>query len=114
MTERITIGLQKAAVTLADSRDYRSAAEQLNVSEAELRTQIAALEEALSLKVFSVDGQHVEVTAAGRIVRRCVPNFPGDTKPRSALNPGQDRKTRLFAIHRIGDECPHSVARRNP
>lgn len=67
MTERITIGLQKAAVTLADSRDYRSAAEQLNVSEAELRTQIAALEEALSLKVFSVDGQHVEVTAAGAL-----------------------------------------------
>jgi DNA-binding transcriptional LysR family regulator len=67
MIERITIGLQRAAVILADSRSYGSAAEQLNISEAELRTQIAELEKTLSFEVFRVNGQAIEVTDAGAL-----------------------------------------------
>jgi DNA-binding transcriptional LysR family regulator len=67
MIERITIGLQRAAVILADSRSYGSAAEQLNISEAELRTQIAELEKTLSFEVFRVNGQAIEVRDAGAL-----------------------------------------------
>lgn len=67
MIERITIGLQRAAVILADSRSYGSAAEQLNIREAELRTQIAELEKSLSFEVFSINGQDIEVTDAGAL-----------------------------------------------
>ena len=67
MIERITIGLQRAAVILADSRSYGSTAEQLNISEAELRTQIAELEKTLSFEVFRVNGQAIAVTDAGAL-----------------------------------------------
>jgi DNA-binding transcriptional LysR family regulator len=67
MTERITIRLQRAAVTLADSLDYGSAVERLNISESELAGEIAELERSLNLKVFGTNGRQVEVTDAGAL-----------------------------------------------
>ena len=67
MIERITILLQRAAVILADSRSYGSAAEQLNIRGAELRTQIAELEKSLGFEVFSINGQDIKVTDAGAL-----------------------------------------------
>jgi DNA-binding transcriptional LysR family regulator len=66
MPERITITLQRAAVQLADSLTYSSAAERLHISEAGLQSQIAELERTLSFEIFKTNGQHVEVTDAGR------------------------------------------------
>ncbi|MDE1162316.1 MAG: LysR family transcriptional regulator [Acidobacteriaceae bacterium] len=70
MAEYITITLKRAAVVLADELDYPRAAEKLNISCAELREQISALEAQLCLHIFTSRERGIELTEEGQILIR--------------------------------------------
>ncbi len=76
MSESIDIDMKRAAIALADELDYARAAEKLNITGAELRRQIAALETLLCLQMFEPRQRKVELTADGqflvRLFRRAV------------------------------------------
>ncbi len=70
MPESISIGLKRAAIALAEQLDYVRAAEQLNLSSAELRKQIAALETLRCLRIFKPRRRKVELTEEGQFLTR--------------------------------------------
>ncbi len=68
MPESIPIGLKRAAIALAEQLDYARAAEQLNLSSAELRKQVSALETLLCLCIFKPRQKKVEPTEDGQFL----------------------------------------------
>ncbi len=70
MSESIDIGMKRAAIALADELDYARAAEKLNITSAELRKQIAALEALLCLQIFEPRQRKVELTSDGQFLLR--------------------------------------------
>lgn len=70
MSESISIDLKRAAIALAEQLDYARAAEQLNLSPAELRKQVSALETLLCLRIFKPRQKKVETTEEGRFLIR--------------------------------------------
>ena len=70
MPESISIDLKRAAIALAEELDYARAAEQLNITSAELRRQISALETLLCLRIFKPRQKKVEPTEDGQFLIR--------------------------------------------
>lgn len=70
MSESISIDQKRAAIALADELDYARAAEQLNITSAELRRQISVLESLLCLRLFKPRQKKVETTEEGRFLIR--------------------------------------------
>lgn len=68
MSESISIDLKRAAIALAEQLDYARAAEQLNITSAELRKQVSALETLLCLLIFKPRQKKVEPTEDGRFL----------------------------------------------
>ncbi len=68
MSESISIDLKRAAIALAEQLDYARAAEQLNITSAELRKQVSALETLLCLRIFKPRQRKVETTEEGRFL----------------------------------------------
>jgi DNA-binding transcriptional LysR family regulator len=68
VSESISIGLKRAAIVLAEQLDYARAAQQLNLSSAELRKQVFALETLLCLDLFKPRQRKVELTDEGRFL----------------------------------------------
>lgn len=56
------------AVAVADSLNFRKAAERCNVSQPSLSAQLAALEDALGVQLFERDRHHVLLTHAGQML----------------------------------------------
>jgi DNA-binding transcriptional LysR family regulator len=90
--ESISIDLKRAAIALAEEWDYARAAEQLNITSAELRKQVSALETLLCLRIFKPRQKRVELTAEGRflikVFRDAVSFYEGKEKERRT---GPDR-----------------------
>ncbi len=70
MTDSIDLEKKRAAIVLAEERDYPRAAERLHVTPAALRKQIAALESQLWFSVFRPRQKRVELTEEGRFLIR--------------------------------------------
>lgn len=68
MSESITIGLKRAAITLAEELDYPRAAEKLNTTSRKLRKQVSELETQLCLHIFKPGQRKVELTADGQFL----------------------------------------------
>lgn len=68
MSESIDIKLKRAAIMLADELSYPHAEEKLNISSAELRKQIAALEAQLYFHIFKPRQKKVELTEEGQFL----------------------------------------------
>ncbi len=70
MSESVAISLKRAAVLLAEELEYERAAEKMNISTAELRQQIAALETQLCLHIFAPERKRIELTEEGQFLIR--------------------------------------------
>jgi len=77
MSHRFSLRQLEYAVALADTLNFRKAAEQCNVAQPSLSSQIAQLEEAIGLRLFERDRRRVlltpqasEVIARARVVLR--------------------------------------------
>jgi len=68
VSESIDIKLRRAALILADELNYPRAAEKLELSSAELRKQITALETRLYLHIFKPKQKEVELTKEGQFL----------------------------------------------
>lgn len=68
MSESIDIKFKRAAIMLADEVSYPRAAEKLNISSAELRRQISALEAQLYFHIFKPRQKTVELTEEGQFL----------------------------------------------
>jgi len=68
VAESIKIKFKLAAIMLAEELSYRRAAEKLNLSSAELRKQISALEAQLYLHIFKARQKKVELTEEGQFL----------------------------------------------
>jgi electron transfer flavoprotein alpha subunit len=68
VSESIAIGMKRAAIALVEELDYASAAEQLHLSSAELRKQVAALETLLCLRIFKPRQKKGEPTEEGQFI----------------------------------------------
>ncbi|MEI9980312.1 MAG: LysR family transcriptional regulator [Edaphobacter sp.] len=68
MSESIDIKLKRAAIALADKLSYPLAAENLEVSSAELRKQISTLEAQLYFHIFKPTQREVELTEEGQFL----------------------------------------------
>lgn len=66
--ESIPIGLKRAAIALAEHLNYARAAEQLNLSSAELRKQISALQTLLCIRIFKPRQKKVVPTEEGQFL----------------------------------------------
>jgi len=58
-------------VAVADLRNFSQAAEQCNVSQPTLSTQIKKMEESLGVKIFERNNKHVMITEEGKDILRC-------------------------------------------
>lgn len=68
MSESIAIGLKRAATILAEQLDYVRAAQKLNITSAELKKQISALEAQLYIRIFKPRQKKVELTEEGQFL----------------------------------------------
>ena len=68
MSHRFSLRQLEYAVALADTLNFRKAAELCNVSQPSLSAQLAELEEAIGVQLFERDRRHVLVTSRGRDV----------------------------------------------
>jgi len=68
VSEAIPIGLKRAAIALAEQLDYTRAADQLEMSSAELRNQVCALERQLCLQIFKPRQKKVQLTKEGEFL----------------------------------------------
>jgi DNA-binding transcriptional LysR family regulator len=68
VSESITIALKRAAIALADELDYARAAEKLNITSAELKDEVSALERQLYLRIFKPTQKEVELTEERRFL----------------------------------------------
>ena len=67
MRECVGVAIQLAAITLSEELDYARAAEKLSIPPAELKLQVAKLQELLHLRIFEMEQDAVVVTKAGRV-----------------------------------------------
>src|ERR1051325_7929053 len=65
MSHRFSLRQLEYAVALADTLNFRAAAERCNVSQPSLSAQLAQLEEAIGVQLFERDRRHVLVTSHG-------------------------------------------------
>jgi DNA-binding transcriptional LysR family regulator len=65
--ESISIDLKRAAIALAEEWDYARAAEQLNITSAELRKQVSALETLLCLRIFKPPAEEGRADEGGTV-----------------------------------------------
>lgn len=65
MSHRFTLRQLEYAVALADTLNFRRAAEQCNVSQPSLSSQLAQLEEAIGVRLFERDRRRVLITPQG-------------------------------------------------
>ena len=70
VSESIDIKLKRAAIVLADELDYPKAAGKLDITSAELKKQIIALENLLCLHLFRPKQKRVELTEQGKFLIR--------------------------------------------
>lgn len=70
VSEYIEIGMKRVAIVLAEELDYERAAQKLNITGVELRTQISALEMLLCLQIFEPKQRKVELTDDGQFLIR--------------------------------------------
>src|SRR2546423_4633759 len=68
MSHRFSLRQLEYAVALADTLNFRRAAERCHVSQPSLSAQLAQLEEALGIRLFERDRRRVLITGAGRAV----------------------------------------------
>jgi DNA-binding transcriptional LysR family regulator len=68
VSESIDIKLKRAAILLANELRYPRAAEKLNISSAELRKRISALEAQLYCHIFKPRQKSVELTEEGQFL----------------------------------------------
>ena len=68
MPESIEVKLKWAAIMLADKLSYSNAAEELNMTPAELKRQISALETQLCFHIFRPRRKRVELTDEGKFL----------------------------------------------
>ena len=68
MSHRFSLRQLEYAVALADTLNFRKAAEQCHVSQPSLSAQLAELEEAIGVRLFERDRRHVLVTPQGAAV----------------------------------------------
>jgi LysR family hydrogen peroxide-inducible transcriptional activator len=68
MSHPFTLRQLQYAVAVADTLNFRKAAEKCNVSQPSLSAQLAQLEEAIGIRLFERDRRRVLVTRAGREV----------------------------------------------
>ena len=78
MSHRFSLRQLEYAVALAETLNFRKAAEQCHVSQPSLSAQLAQLEEAIGMQLFERDRRHVlvtplgaEVIARARVLLRC-------------------------------------------
>jgi len=78
MSHRFSLRQLEYAVALAETLNFRKAAERCHVSQPSLSAQLAQLEEAIGMQLFERDRRHVLVTPAGaeviaraRVLLRC-------------------------------------------
>jgi DNA-binding transcriptional LysR family regulator len=70
VSESIDIKSKRAAIALADELSYPRASEKLNISLAELKNLISALETKLYLYIFLQENETVELTEDGKFLIR--------------------------------------------
>jgi LysR family hydrogen peroxide-inducible transcriptional activator len=92
MSHRFTLRQLQYAIALADTLNFRKAAEQCHVSQPSLSAQLAELEEAIGVRLFERDRRRVLVTSAGagvieraRLLLRCADDV--ERSARSAADP---------------------------
>ncbi len=66
MPEFININLQEAAITLADELNLTRATIRLQITQSELSRRISELENLLSLQLFRMGPEEVEITEDGQ------------------------------------------------
>ena len=78
MSHRFSLRQLEYAIALAETLNFRKAAEQCHVSQPSLSAQLAQLEEAIGMQLFERDRRHVLVTSPGaeviaraRVLLRC-------------------------------------------
>ena len=92
MSHRFSLRQLEYAVAVADTLNFRRAAERCNVSQPSLSAQLAQLEEAIGVRLFERDRRRVIVTSHGRDViarARELLHYADDveTSARSAADP---------------------------
>lgn len=92
MSHRFSVRQLEYAVALADTLNFRKAAQQCNVSQPSLSAQLAQLEESIGVRLFERDRRRVimtpqgaEVIALARVVLRAVDDV--ETSARRAADP---------------------------
>src|SRR5450755_4028430 len=65
MSHRFSVGHLEYTITVADTLNFRQAAERCNVSQPSLSAQLAQLEEAIGVRLFERDRRRVIVTRRG-------------------------------------------------
>jgi len=68
MSHRFSLRQLEYAVTLADTLNFRRAAEECNVSQPSLSAQVAQLEEAIGVRLFERDRRRVLITPQGSAI----------------------------------------------
>lgn len=68
MTHRFSLRQLEYAVALADTLNFRKAAERCNVSQPSLSSQLAQMEQAIGVQLFERDRRHVAMTSRGNDV----------------------------------------------
>ncbi|MHB0971940.1 MAG: LysR family transcriptional regulator, partial [Thermoanaerobaculia bacterium] len=68
MSHRFSLRQLEYAVAVADTLNFRKAAEQCNVSQPSLSLQLAQLEEAIGVRLFERDRRRVLITPQGGAV----------------------------------------------
>lgn len=71
MSHRFTLRQLEYAVALAETLNFRRAAEECNVSQPSLSSQLAQLEESIGVRLFERDRRHVLLTPqGGEVIKR--------------------------------------------
>src|SRR5438105_1196199 len=94
MSHRFSLRQLEYAVAVADTLNFRKAAERCNVSQPSLSAQVAQLEEAIGVRLFERDRRRVIVTA------RCRTNAPPHAQPAAGARGRTSRRKRVPARRR--------------
>lgn len=109
MPKSIAIGLKRAAIILAEKLDYARAAEKMNITSAELRKRISALE-ALLCRIFKPRQKKVELTEEGqfliKVFREAAQAASSKTAHRTAYEQANTRPAKAARALRAAPPMP--------